>query len=93
MIILRQIETQPAAAYQSTGGQLQTIAIIFITLNTLFVALRFYARHMTKAGLGWDDFFISAGYVSNVGLCITAIRAPSLHIAILVDRGRTDDPI
>jgi hypothetical protein len=82
MIILRQAETHSAATYnKSSGDQLQTAAIVFIAVNTLFVALRCYARHITKAGLGWDDFFLSAGYVSNIGLCITAIRAqsPTFH--------------
>jgi hypothetical protein len=81
MIILRQDETLSAANYnESSGDMLQTAAIAFIAVNTLFVVLRFYARHITKAGLGWDDFFISVGYVFNIGLCITAIcpQSPAL---------------
>ena len=86
MIILRQAETYSAANYsESSGDRLQTTAILFIALNTLFVTLRYYARRITKTVLGWDDFFISAGYISNVGLCITAIRTQSPNFAAFLD--------
>jgi len=86
MIILRQDETLSAATYnKSSGDKLQTAAIVFIAVNTFFVALRCYARHITKAGLGWDDFFLSAGYVFNIGLCITAICPQSPTLSVLIN--------
>ena len=86
MIILRQDETLSAAIYNnSSGDKLQTVAIVFIAVNTFFVALRWYARHITKAGLGWDDFFLSAGYVFNIGLCITAICPQSPTLSVLIN--------
>ncbi|KAH9216680.1 hypothetical protein DL95DRAFT_362975 [Leptodontidium sp. 2 PMI_412] len=94
MIILRQAETHSAATYnESSANQLLTTAILFIVLNTLFVTLRYYARHITKAGLGWDDFFLSAGYVSNIGLCVTAILiVPLGGVGHYISEVKQDNP-
>ena len=38
--------------------------IVFSILPTIFVALRFYVRRMTKNELRWDDWWIVVAMVS-----------------------------
>ena len=60
------------------GDKLMTVAIAFIVLDTIFVALRCYSRYLQKASIGWDDILILPAYLSCLGLCITAIREQSV---------------
>ncbi|KAI4162631.1 MAG: hypothetical protein LQ342_003677 [Letrouitia transgressa] len=57
------------------GDKLIAICALFIILETTFVALRYYARHLTPAGLGWDDAIIPVAWLTNIGLCILCINA------------------
>jgi len=45
-----------------SGYRLKDIAIIFIALETVFVALRFWSRRLQKASIGWDDILIAPAY-------------------------------
>ncbi|KAH7317548.1 integral membrane protein [Rhexocercosporidium sp. MPI-PUGE-AT-0058] len=58
---------------QETGNLLTALSALFIALNTIFLALRFYARSTTPRGTGWDDVFIVFSYVANIALCIVSI--------------------
>ena len=51
------------------GYQFQNVAIAFIVLGTVFVALRFFARY--RAGTPWsaDDIFLPLALIANYGLC------------------------
>jgi hypothetical protein len=76
MLIQRQADPYTPEYYNEySGDTLQNIAIIFIALNTFFVLLRCYARYLTKTTIGWDDYFYVAGYIFNIGSCVTAICA------------------
>ena len=56
------------------GDRLKATAIAFIILETIFVLLRQWSRHLQKAATGWDDLLIIPSYISCIGLCICAIR-------------------
>ncbi|KAF2202540.1 hypothetical protein GQ43DRAFT_307710 [Delitschia confertaspora ATCC 74209] len=66
---------QPSAAYlaEDEGHTMIAIAILFIILNTLSVAIRFYARRLNKSTLGSDDLVIPFAWLVNVGLCALGI--------------------
>ncbi|KAN0077868.1 hypothetical protein V8E54_006172, partial [Elaphomyces granulatus] len=49
------------------------ISIIFVILNAIFVTLRCYARSLTKAVYGWDDYLIFASLISNTALSVVLI--------------------
>jgi hypothetical protein len=55
------------------GGSVQVVASLFIVLSTLFVALRYRARYMTSAVLGWDDYLVLVSSLVFVGLCVTSL--------------------
>ncbi|APA10888.1 hypothetical protein SS1G_03439 [Sclerotinia sclerotiorum 1980 UF-70] len=54
--------------------------IVFIILDTLFLALRFLSRYYQKAGFGWEDVLMIAGWLTCLGLCIDGLIAPSLGV-------------
>lgn len=59
--------------HEFKGNTLLAICVLFILLETTFVALRYYARHLAPAGLGWDDAIIPLAWLTNIGLCILCI--------------------
>lgn len=56
-----------------SGNTLIAICALFLILETVCVVLRYYARHLTTSGFGWDDALIPAAWLTNVGLCILCI--------------------
>lgn len=56
------------------GDRLKGTAIALIVLETVFVALRQWSRHLQKAPFGWDDILIIPAYLSCLGMCIAGIR-------------------
>lgn len=56
-----------------SGNILVSVCALFIVLETVFAALRFYARHLAASGFGWDDALIPLAWLTNVGLCILCI--------------------
>ena len=60
-----------------SGNTLLAICILFIALETIFVCLRYYARHLALAGLGLDDAIIPLAWMSNVALCIVGASESS----------------
>ena len=56
------------------GDQLRTTCIIFIVLDTLCVALRFWSRRYQKAPFGWDDYLIIPAWICTVGVAIDGLR-------------------
>lgn len=69
------LNTPPTKEYldEYSGHTLLAICVLFIILETVFVAMRYYARNLTPTGLGWDDAIISLAWLANVGLCILCI--------------------
>lgn len=55
------------------GDSLLGVAALFIVLETVFVALRYYARHQTTSDLGWDDIVIPLAWLTSIGICIVGI--------------------
>lgn len=56
-------------------------AVVAVTfaVATLFTVLRFWARHITKVKLWWDDWFAAAAFVS---LTCPAMVVTSQHLAL-----------
>ncbi|POS71421.1 hypothetical protein DHEL01_v210183 [Diaporthe helianthi] len=54
----------PADASENTGPTQISTTTILLVLSTVFVILRFWARHYVAAQYGIDDWFIVAGLVS-----------------------------
>jgi hypothetical protein len=68
--------------FEYNGSQLVGTSIAFLILNPIFVGLRFYARHTTKAKTGYDDYLVIPALVinmildiSNIGEILTIIAA------------------
>ena len=55
------------------GENLRAIAILFICLVTISVALRFYAHRMGNVKWGYDDSLIIPGTVFCLALCISCL--------------------
>jgi hypothetical protein len=66
------------------GNKLVTVSIVFMIFNTIIVILRCYARSLTKATYGLDDYLVFASFVSNIGLCVVSIRTYNYFIIRLV---------
>lgn len=78
-------------AENCSGGLVAAIACI-LTLSTLFLALRLYARTLTSANRGWDEYLLPIAWIFLVGICANDIRkifksAPYLHWGIAHCRG------
>jgi len=67
------IDPSPANNSSDGDNELVTVSIIFIILNTVFVILRCYARSLTKATYGWDDYLIFASLTFNIASCVLSI--------------------
>ena len=72
------IELSPANNSVDGGNQMVTVSITFIILNTVFVILRCYARSLTKATYGWDDYLIFASLIFNIASCVLTIGTSAL---------------
>lgn len=51
------------------GNTPLAICIVFITLETAFVSLRYWARYLAKVKLGIDDYFMIPGTILCLGQC------------------------
>ncbi|PQE24041.1 integral membrane protein [Rutstroemia sp. NJR-2017a BVV2] len=56
-----------------SGGQLIAVAIAFIPIITIFVALRVYSRRLSKAEWGLDDYIVLVSFVIQIGASALAI--------------------
>ena len=61
-----------------SGGTLLAVAGVLITLETVVVILRFFARSLTTSRFGLDDALIPFAWFTNIGLCTAGI-GKSLH--------------
>jgi hypothetical protein len=78
------VEPSTANNQEYCGDKLVAVSIIFMIFNTVIVILRCYARSLTKATYGWDDYLVFASFVSNIGLCVVSIRTHNYFIIFLV---------
>ncbi len=67
------VDYSPEYMAQSCGSALIIISALFITLDTIFVALRFYGHSLAHVSLGLDDLIIPIAWIAHVGLCILGI--------------------
>ena len=80
MLIHRRNETstETSAANNSgeeySGNKLVAISILFVILSTVIIILRCFARSLTRAVYGWDDYLVFAGFISNTALSVVSIR-------------------
>ena len=72
------IDPSPANDSSDGDNELVTVSIIFIILNTVFVILRCYARSLTRATYGWDDYLIFASLIFNIASCVLSIGTSAL---------------
>ena len=63
----------PEYIAEYSGGQLVTVAIAFIPILLLFVALRFYSRYLIKAPHGLDDYLVLVSLVFQIGASAVAL--------------------
>jgi hypothetical protein len=66
---------------EDTGHILIAVSVLFIILDTIFLALRFYAGKLHKTSVGVDDFVISLAWCTHVGLCILGISRSILPLS------------
>lgn len=75
-------QTRYSAKYlaEYNGSALRALAIALIPIETIFVALRFYARKLGKVHWGADDYLIILGLILCLGLntAVLGNRAPTL---------------
>lgn len=56
-----------------TGNRCLNIAAAFIVLEVLVAMMRFYAKNLTEAPFGLDDYLLVPALVSNLALCALGI--------------------
>lgn len=63
----------PYPVEEYNGDSLRAIAILFIVLTTVCVAIRFYARRVGNVKWGLDDSLIIPGTIFCLALCTCAL--------------------
>jgi len=59
------------------------VGALVIVLAVLSVALRFYTRHFTRAGFGWDDWLILLALIATIATDVLALYG-SLHLPLQI---------
>jgi NADH:ubiquinone oxidoreductase subunit 3 (subunit A) len=62
---------QPSANFN--GNELYVVASVFIVLDIVCVALRFWARKIGKIHWGWDDVLIIPGLIFCLSVSIVSL--------------------
>ena len=66
----------PGYLQQYSGNRLLAVSIVFIILDTIFVALRLYTRRAANnSKWGFDDDFLMPALIMNLGMCSLGIGA------------------
>lgn len=60
----------PGYLEANEGNQVIAAASFILVLTTILLAMRLYARSLTKATRGWDEFLLVPSYMCLVGLII-----------------------
>ena len=68
----------PGYFEQSIGPTLVAISAVFITLDIIFVGLRFYSRRLNNTPWGWDDTLMIPALALNLGTCAVTLRKYSV---------------
>ena len=69
------LPSEPSASYlrEYAGDTLRNVAYTFMFCVVAFVALRFYARSLSKSKVGADDLLLIPGGLCNIGICILSL--------------------
>lgn len=59
---------------EDSSGQLVAATTVMLVLPSLLLALRLYARVLTAAERGWDEFLLPVAWILVVGTCATCYR-------------------
>ncbi|KAF2007735.1 hypothetical protein P154DRAFT_452904, partial [Amniculicola lignicola CBS 123094] len=65
--------SSPSYLADNIGASILATASVFILLSTVFVGLRYYARHLTQTPFALEDVIIPLAWLAEIGLCITGI--------------------
>lgn len=69
---------------EDRGRTLISISVLFILLDTIFVALRLYGQRIARAPIGLDDFIIPLAWFTHIGLCILGISERTALYCVLI---------
>lgn len=67
------VQYSPGYLDENRGETLVGLAIAFLVVETICVALRFYARRIGKVAWGADDTFIVPGFILCAAVCACTI--------------------
>lgn len=78
------LPSDPSASYlrEYAGDTLRNVAYIFMVCVVAIVALRFYARTLSKSKIGADDLLLIPGGLCNIGICILSLSGKSDHVTL-----------
>ena len=73
------LPSHPSPSYlrEYNGDTLRNVAYTFIFFVIAIVALRFYARTLSKSKIGADDLLLIPGCLCSIGLCILSLVGKS----------------
>lgn len=64
------------------GGKVIACAVIFIIFCSLFLVLRFLARHVARQGNFFEDWLMIPAYLMMMGLCANVICSTFGHLLL-----------
>ena len=67
---------------EETPGKMYALAAVLTTLAIVAVLLRFYARHIKKVHLAWDDYMILPALLFTIGTGLCMFTG-TYHISML----------
>ena len=67
---------------EDRSNQLIAAVATILVLSTIFLALRLYARVLTTAERGWDEFILPVAWILVVGTCAIDIGKSSNQVRI-----------
>ena len=65
---------------EDIGPSVIATSIIMMIICTVFVGLRYYARHITSTKFGAEDVIIPFAWLAEIGQGIVAISRTALHL-------------
>ena len=73
------VQYPPGYLEENVGYKVVITAIVFILLDSLFVILRYVARHLGRVPAGLDDYLIAAAWVVGLGESVLSIGITYLN--------------
>ena len=76
----------PGYLEEDHGPKVLAATTVILVFTTVLLGLRIYARSLTKAERGWDEFLLYPSYLLLVGLLICLYRKSNIYFLL---SGRT----